>query len=213
MSILDPVINYCERTNAVLWAEPLNALSNASFFIAAWALYRLYQRKGHNGRPFAILIFLITLVGLGSTLFHIFANKLTMIGDVVPIALFTFYYLWVALRKLIGLRSLITCACLIAFAAIAAQMPHIPEPYRFNGSVAYFPCLAALLIMGIYLRKRRHPASLVILKATGWFLLSLTFRSLDMALCDSISIGTHFLWHSINGYVLYLLTKAIIRVE
>jgi hypothetical protein len=32
--------------------------------------------------------------------------------------------------------------------------------------------------------------------------LSLTARSLDMALCDSIPVGTHFLWHLLNALML-----------
>ena len=35
---------YCERTSAAWDAEPLNAVSNAAFFIAAWAAWRLNQR-------------------------------------------------------------------------------------------------------------------------------------------------------------------------
>ena len=32
-----PVNIYCERTSAAWTAEPLNAISNIAFFIAAWA--------------------------------------------------------------------------------------------------------------------------------------------------------------------------------
>jgi hypothetical protein len=39
--------------------------------------------------------------------------------------------------------------------------------------------------------------------------LSLTFRSIDMALCDTLPHGTHFLWHLINGGVLFLLVRAV----
>ena len=35
---------YCERTSAAWDAEPLNAVSNAAFFIAAWAAWRLNER-------------------------------------------------------------------------------------------------------------------------------------------------------------------------
>ena len=27
---------YCERTSPVFWAEPVNALTNLAFFLAAW---------------------------------------------------------------------------------------------------------------------------------------------------------------------------------
>jgi hypothetical protein len=38
--------------------------------------------------------------------------------------------------------------------------------------------------------------------------VSLVFRSIDMAVCDAMPLGTHFLWHSLNGLALYLLLRA-----
>jgi hypothetical protein len=40
--------------------------------------------------------------------------------------------------------------------------------------------------------------------ATGAAILvaSLTFRSLDMAVCAALPVGTHFLWHVLNGVML-----------
>ena len=32
---------YCERTAPGLWEEPINALTNLSFFVAAWFAWRL----------------------------------------------------------------------------------------------------------------------------------------------------------------------------
>jgi hypothetical protein len=40
------VDNYCERTGAGFWAEPLNAISNASFLVAAALAFRLWRRRG-----------------------------------------------------------------------------------------------------------------------------------------------------------------------
>jgi hypothetical protein len=38
--------------------------------------------------------------------------------------------------------------------------------------------------------------------------VSLVFRSIDQAVCASFPLGTHFLWHCLNGLVLYLLLRA-----
>jgi hypothetical protein len=32
---------------------------------------------------------------------------------------------------------------------------------------------------------------------------------LDMSICNSLPIGTHFLWHLLNAYVLYRLLTAL----
>ena len=45
----------------------------------------------------------------------------------------------------------------------------------------------------------------------------MAFRSLDLALCDAYQfqdrkIGTHFVWHLLNGLALFLLLRASLEV-
>jgi hypothetical protein len=50
----------------------------------------------------------------------------------------------------------------------------------------------------------------LLLATMAVFLASLTFRSIDDAICSHVAIGTHFLWHILNGVVLYLSMRALI---
>ena len=213
MELFVPLRNYCERRADTLFAEPLNAISNIAFFIAAWAVYRAYKKHQLKDTRIVILIGLITLVGIGSTLFHTFANGLTMLMDVIPISIFVFVYLWFALRDLLGFSKIKTGVALLSFAFIASQTSQVPQEFRFNGSIDYFPCLAALLIISITLKFRRHLAANWIFMAAFCFVFSLFFRSIDFWTCPYLAVGTHFLWHSLNGLLLYLLTRAIFRVR
>ena len=66
-----------------------------------------------------------------------------------------------------------------------------------NGSLVYLPALLAMAIVGGLLAERKHPAAPFILWAALIFAISVTFRSLDLALCDAYqlqgrNIGTHF---------------------
>jgi hypothetical protein len=210
MDLLSPLRNYCERTGDHLYSEPVNAISNISFFIASWFLWKAYQSRGTQDKGALLLIVLIALVGFGSTLFHTFANGLTMLGDIIPIAAFTFCYLWLALRKLVGLGPKSALFCLFLFAAVTAQTGNMPADYRFNGSVDYFPCLGALLIISTELFRRNHFAAPPILLGAAIFVISLTLRSIDFAICPSVSVGSHFLWHLLNGCMLYLLTSVFL---
>jgi hypothetical protein len=210
MSIFAPIDIYCERTDAHLWSEPANAITNLAFFIAAWLLYKRYRAQDLQDRECLVLIGLIAVVGTGSALFHTFANKLTHWGDIIPIGLFVIYYLWVSLRRLLGFNKPFTMLALAALIAVSVIISKIPDPYRFNDSIIYFPCLLAIFLMGWALSKRRQPVSRVFFKTCLWFSASLTFRSVDIALCNSFSLGTHFLWHTCNGVVVYLLVRAIL---
>lgn len=242
MTLFAPLDIYCERTGPGLWAEPLGALSNLAFFVAAWMLWRLCHtpsplaREGRGGGELSprengasgesppsltlphrgggeiiILILLIALVGLGSLLFHTFANTLTMLADVIPIGALVFYYFWLALRRLLCWPRGKTWMALFALAAAATLTTFIPDPFRFNGSVMYFPCLLAALWLSHALKRANHPAAKTVLTACAVLAVSLTFRSIDMALCGALPFGTHFLWHACNGAVLYLLAAPVIK--
>ena len=86
-----------------------------------------------------------------------------------------------------------------------------------NGSLVYLPALLAMAIVGGLLAERKHPAAPFILWAALIFAISVTFRSLDLALCDAYqlqgrNIGTHFVWHLLNGLALFLLLRASLEV-
>jgi hypothetical protein len=74
--------------------------------------------------------------------------------------------------------------------------------------VEYFPCLFALSIIAFCARGK--PAAKYLAYGAMIFTASLTFRSVDMAVCDSFALGTHFMWHICNGALLYTLVKALL---
>lgn len=70
---------YCERTSASWWNEPLNVVTNLAFFVAAYLLAcQLRSMKPNTGLgvpwDWWALSGLIALIGMGSLLFHLFAQ-------------------------------------------------------------------------------------------------------------------------------------------
>ena len=64
---------YCERVDFSFWAEPVNAVTNLAFLIAAFILWR--RIKG-QGMPLAMgLVVIMAVIGIGSFLFHTFATQ------------------------------------------------------------------------------------------------------------------------------------------
>jgi hypothetical protein len=92
---------YCERVGPGLWAEPLNALSNLGFVVVAALAGARFFRAG-DAVAFAMVL-LVGAIGVGSFLFHTFANSWSSLADVIPITLFIYAYLWLALRRFLGL--------------------------------------------------------------------------------------------------------------
>ena len=64
---------YCERVAQGFWGEPLNAVTNLAFIIAAVISWR--SIRGHNMPYLYVLSIILFLIGVGSFLFHTFATS------------------------------------------------------------------------------------------------------------------------------------------
>jgi len=225
------VFLYCERgTSEALLAEPINAASNGAFLLAALcglALLLLRPREQRSGDHY-LLISLVFLIGLGSLAFHLYATSATELADVLPIFVFMLVYLGFALNRFLGAPVGWTVLLVIGFTALMAATTQVKcwgggigipgadvQGVRrcLNGSLFYLPALGALIAVGLLLEERRHAAAPYLLWAAAILVVSVTLRTLDMALCDRIvlegrKIGTHFAWHVLNGLALFLLLRA-----
>ena len=220
---------YCERLDAGFWSEPLNAVSNGAFLLAAACGLVLWRRAGGRD-PAALWLILVTAaVGIGSFLFHTLANRWSLLADVVPIAVFIYSYVLLAMRRLLACRWPAALLLTAAFALFNLGFERVwfglVGPVTLNGSVGYLPAALALLGVGAVLRVtglrgrdalgaeeagRRLRAGRALLTAGAVFGLSLAFRTADEAVCRSVPIGTHYLWHLLNAAVLFLLTHTAI---
>jgi len=200
-----PIDLYCERTDTTFWAEPINAITNVAFLIAAGAAYVEWRRRADDW-PVLALVVVTVLVGIGSFIFHTVATAGAALFDVIPIALFIYGYLFLALRRFFQLTPMASIAIVAAFAALSHGLATLLPPDSLNGSHAYLPALAATLVIGCLLRSR--PAGRAIMAAAGVLAVSLTFRTIDLVVCQAFPLGTHFAWHTLNGLVLYLLLRA-----
>ena len=199
---------YCERIGAGLLAEPVNALTNAAFFIAAWAAWSLARRSHRLSAGIWMLIALSIAIGTGSALFHTFASRWARVLDEVPILLFQLCYLWLYARRIMRLRTGFAAAAIAAYLVAAYFGRQFPD--LLNGSLVYAPALILLLGLGVYHFLRNKIGRLLLLATTGIFLIALALRSVDEAACPYIPIGTHFLWHALIAVVLYLSMRALI---
>jgi len=214
MALNDPIDLYCERLHAGLWAEPVNAVSNLAFFLAAAGAYMLWKREGKNDRFILLLIGLAVLVGIGSSLFHTFATRWGLLADSIPIAIFVVTFLVFTLRRFLAQSVLATVFWIALFLAVAAILPSLLPPGFLNNSGFYFPVLGALLILGIALRMKGGSMRWVggaYLCAAALFALSLSFRIVDPSVCAQFPLGTHFLWHCLNGALIYLMLWTVIK--
>jgi hypothetical protein len=203
-----PLDLYCERTDASFWAEPVNALSNVAFLIAAAVAFRLWRRGDRDDWRALVLIGVVAAVGIGSFVFHTVATRAAILADVIPIAIFIYGYLLLALVRFLHLKVVAAGAIVIAFAAGAQALAASAPPRLLNGSVGYLPALAALIAVALAAGEPGTRRSLRL--AAAVFAVSLAFRTADIAICPEFPLGSHFVWHVLNAVVLYMLLRAAI---
>ncbi|MCP5143878.1 MAG: ceramidase domain-containing protein [Gammaproteobacteria bacterium] len=199
---------YCERLGPGFWAEPVNALANVSFFIAAWATWRLARQRNVLVPGVWLTVLLIVAIGIGSFLFHTLATGWAQLLDVGPILLFQLAFIFVYLRLIAGTGNAVAAGGVLAFLGIALYSRQFEG--LLNGSMMYAPALGVLLMLGVYHALHARAARSLLLVGGVLFAIAVTFRSIDMAVCPAWPLGTHFLWHLTNGVVLYCAMKALI---
>ena len=200
---------YCERVGMGVFAEPLNAVSNVSFLLAALAAWVLAKRTGALSVGVRVLMAIGASVGIGSILWHTYPTMLTLILDSVPILIFIIWYIWLYARNVIGMRPLFAVASAAAF--LLATFLALPFAGVLHGAFVYTPGLIVTLVLGVlHARARRRAARFTLLAAAGVYLAALFFRTIDNEVCPVLPIGTHFLWHLLIGLVTYLAMRPLI---
>jgi hypothetical protein len=229
------IFDYCERgLSTAFWAEPLNAVTNGGFILAALAGAAMIAWRSPGERSLWQVFFVLNFVaiGVGSFLFHTVPNMNTALADTGPIGIFMLTYLIFALRRFAGANLLVTALAIGAFIGLMAaafqvrcwdghmglqlDVPPGAQAKCLNGSLGYGPALLFMGLIAIWLGVKQHPAAGLIFAAALTFAASLTFRSLDQRLCADWVVlghrmGTHFIWHLLNSLTLFLLLVAAIR--
>ncbi len=199
MDLTQHVDGYCERLDPAFWSEPINAFTNAAFLIAA-----LFMWRRSVGLPIAQLLCIILFaIGLGSFLFHTFAQTWAGIADVLPIIAFILVYIFAATRDFFAQKAWVAAlAVLLFFPYSAALTPLFAQIPGFESSAPYGPVPLLILIYALGLRQKAPETAKRLAFGAALICLSLLFRSVDAPLCDLVPIGTHFLWHILNAVAL-----------
>lgn len=215
-----PVDLYCERIEPEFWAEPLNALSNASFIIAA--LYGMYVMYSLNRVNFINVLLCISAgcIGIGSFLFHTHASLWSSFADVFPIWFFVVFAITTCISRLskkpkafvFSINLIISSIIIFSIASSESATQVVPSDDIFNGSLQYVPALIALWFFAISSKRKGLDIYPLILGGAITFTMSLGARTVDMHLCSIFSLGTHFLWHTLNGVMVGCILLAIIKL-
>lgn len=200
---------YCERLSPGIWAEPLNLFSNLAFIVGAVFIFKMYRGAGQRNVFLEILIGLLFLVGMGSAAFHSLATMAAQIADVTPIALMVFASLYYLLRRLLGLPFQLVAIGFSLFFVLTWFGTLVPKD-SVNGSQIYFGAFATLGLIALFAKSKTKEIGNQLIVVWLVLLTALVFRTIDLRVCESFPVGTHFLWHTLNGIGLTLLLRCFV---
>jgi len=199
MELLRQIDGYCERVGPEYWAEPVNAVTNVAFLIAA-----VWMWRRSAGVPLArVLAVILGLIGIGSYLFHTHAQVWAAIADTTPIAVFILVYIFAINRDVLGLRPWWAAGATALFFPYAAlTVPLFQSVPVLGVSAGYIPVPVLILIYAAFLWRRAPALARGFVIGAAILFVSLMARSVDEMLCSRIPVGTHFWWHILNGLML-----------
>ncbi|RYG93377.1 hypothetical protein EU803_03915 [Loktanella sp. IMCC34160] len=191
-------IDYCERVGFGFWDEPVNAVTNLSFVLAGLVMWGRCR-----GLPMGrALSALIMVIGVGSFLWHTFATRWAEMADTLPIGIFILTYLFAVNRDMLRWplwRAALGTAAFIPYAMVVVPLANALPFFRVSNFYWTVPLLLVIYAL-IFLRGRAEARGFWI--GAGLLAVSISVRSVDRAWCEVLPIGTHFLWHTINGVML-----------
>ena len=199
---------YCERLDVGIWAEPINAVTNFAFILAAIIMW-IRCKNLVEGR---VLAFLLFSIGCGSFLFHTFAQTWAAILDVTPILIFILTYIYAANRRFLVWSKRMSITGVILFLPYQFLVVSILSSIQLLGSSAqYVPVAILIFFYSALLHKSKSNLSRELFVGATILSLSIFARTIDEPLCLIVSVGTHFIWHILNAIMLAWMIEILRR--
>lgn len=203
--------NYCERIDFSFWSEPVNAVTNVAFLIAAVMAWRVVRDRDDWGVRALIVILATSASGRSCFI------PLPPAGPV--------WRMYFRSRRLYwstsGWRRFGCCArlsgaafwplrCFFPFYAVVTFIV-VTLTDGLNGSEGYVPSVLIMAGYGLWLKPDKPEAGRGLLIASGLLAVSLVARMADQAVCSAVPIGSHWVWHIMNAIVMYWLIAVLDR--
>lgn len=191
---------YCETLSAVPGVypvEPFNAVSNGVIVMfGLLGFYFVYRRVPKAVDLYFACAFL-TMTGIGSGIWHGMRDGVALFWEVQAgiYSLFTLVFCW-------SRRLWTVAGAVVALAAFILAFRYFSiYGNEFLGIAGRWVAITPLVVgSGLVLIAqtafRSREAAWLGGLAVCLAVVAVTFRTIDLAVCDTIPMGTHFLWHS-----------------
>lgn len=205
---------YCETPDAITGifpVEPANAISSG--IIVVFGLFALASvvRRAPNAMSFYVLCALLITNGFGSILWHGLRTRWALTLDVLPALVFVVVAIVLWARYIAPWREGVLVTAGAVALALIVRFADLPVRGGWTMLAPFIVTIAIWLIARSYAASKQ--AALTGALALTSALAALTFRSIDGNMCDTLPMGTHFLWHVLLSAAAFLCMQALIALE
>jgi hypothetical protein len=205
---------YCETPDAITGifpVEPANAISSGIIVVfGLFALASVYRRTPTT-LWFYVLCALLITNGLGSILWHGLRTRWALTLDVLPALVFVAGAIILWARYVASWREglLVTLGAIAL--ALVVRFADLPVRGGWTMMAPFIITIAIWLIARSYTVSNQAALTggLALASATA----ALTFRSIDGSMCETVPMGTHFLWHVFLSAAAFMCMQALITLE
>lgn len=199
---------YCERVGYGPFDEPLNAISNLAFVIAAVLAAKHIRAFPDTPCGAKWLPWILGAVAVGSTLYHTLRSPVTFVVDLLPLITFVLAGIFLVLRRFMAKLSE---AVVVATAFIGLQIVVlIIAPNDFlNDSTPHVLTFVFILLLMVPIARRYYSLLWQVVPIVAFYALGIVFRTIDMVLCQWLPFGTHFLWHIAGAATGYYVVRFV----
>lgn len=207
---------YCETPmtiDGIFPVEPANAISSGVIVLFGIAALVLVIQRSPRAIELYAACALLMLNGVGSILWHGLRTRWALTLDVMPALVFVLIVAVVWARRVgpwwqaIGIgAALVAGPFIVQFAGLGSRFP-----MRIGVTAGIIVALALWLVVRSYAisRAAAYTGGAALLSATA----ALTFRSIDNYACESIGMGSHFLWHIFLSAAAFLCVYTIVTLD
>lgn len=189
---------YCEtpeEITGIFPVEPANAISSGVIVLFGIAALVLTIRRAPRAIELYVLCVLLMVNGVGSILWHGLRERWALALDVTPALIFLLLMAIIWARRVAPWWQV--GAAGVAYFAVTFALRQVDLGIRLPGRWAAMAI--PIVITASWLIARSYAISRTAAVTGGLALVSalaaLTFRTIDNAACETVPMGTHFLWH------------------
>ncbi len=210
MAMFDMIVTSCKVAFGMQIKPVIDMVSGALFFIVAWKLWHDYlQTSKKRDEERITLLLLIVLIGTGSMMLHVSHVQFGELVVNLGIGLFYPFFIYVCLRRLVGVKLFPALAMVAAFGALHSLTFLIPRSVPFVDSLVYATFPPSLLIIAFFLAKKHHEATRTFLYSAILLFVAAVSHAADKYVCSLLPTGSIFIWQICIASGFYLLCTCI----